>query len=150
MLPSNASEFETVSPSPKKSGIRAGGLVLTIVLALALVASGRAAPGTHVYRLTASSSSPSPSPVSSDARNPETVVDLPTIGSVSWTCKGGQPLKFSTTFLAANAATERVSYSLDGAALVSKTLQPGQHLSTPVTGHTGSHAPQSTHSSGWM
>src|SRR5437899_1820956 len=38
MLPSNASEFETVSPSPKKSGIRAGGLVLTIVLALALVA----------------------------------------------------------------------------------------------------------------
>ena len=106
------------------------------LLALALVASGRAAPGTHVYRLTASSSSPSPSPVSSDARNPETVVDLPTIGSVSWTCKGGQPLKFSTTFLAANAATERVSYSLDGAALVSKTLQPGQHLSTPVTGAT--------------
>jgi len=104
------------------------------LLALALVASGRA-PRSQVYRVTGTSSL-SASPVSNDARNSETVVDLPTIGSVSWTCKGGKPLRFSTTFLAANAATERVSYSIDGAALVSKTLQPGQHLSTPFTGAT--------------
>jgi hypothetical protein len=38
MLPSNASEWETVSPPPNKSGPRVGGVVVTIVLALALVA----------------------------------------------------------------------------------------------------------------
>jgi hypothetical protein len=38
MLPSNASEWETVSPSPKKSGPRAGGLIVTIILVIALIA----------------------------------------------------------------------------------------------------------------
>lgn len=38
MLPSNTSEWQTVGPSSKKSGPRGGGLVLTIVLVLALVA----------------------------------------------------------------------------------------------------------------
>jgi hypothetical protein len=39
MLPGNASEWETVSPSsPKKRGPRVGGLVVTVVLVVALIA----------------------------------------------------------------------------------------------------------------
>ena len=38
MLPSNASEFEQVGPPPKRSGPRASGLIITMVLVLALAA----------------------------------------------------------------------------------------------------------------
>jgi hypothetical protein len=104
-------------------------------LVLAVVASGCAASKARTHPPAAQGST-SASPISTDT-SPETVIDLPTIGSVSWTCKGENPVKFSTTFLADNSTpTETVSYSLDGARAVSKTLQPGQHLSTPFTATT--------------
>jgi hypothetical protein len=71
-------------------------------------------------------------------KHEETVIVLPDLGSVSWTCRGeaGQPPTFRTTFRATNA-TEKVSYSLGGTPPTSpKTLQPGQQLSTPFTEET--------------
>lgn len=70
-------------------------------------------------------------------KHQETVVVLPDLGSVSWTCRGeaGQPPTFRTTFSAMNA-TEKVSYSLGAPPISPKTLQPGQRLSTPFTEET--------------
>jgi hypothetical protein len=71
-------------------------------------------------------------------KHQETVVVLPDLGSVSWTCRGeaGQPRTFRTTFTAMNA-TEKVSYSLGATPpTLPKTLQPGQQLSTPFTEET--------------
>jgi len=71
-------------------------------------------------------------------KHQETVVVLPDLGRVSWTCRGeaGQPPTFRTTFSAMNA-TEKVSYSLDGIPPgPPTTLQPGQQLSTPFTEQT--------------
>jgi hypothetical protein len=71
-------------------------------------------------------------------KHEETVIVLPDLGSVSWTCRGeaGQPPTFRTTFRATDA-TEKVSYSLDGIPhRPPTTLQPGQQLSTPFTEQT--------------
>jgi hypothetical protein len=71
-------------------------------------------------------------------KHDETVIVLPDLGSVSWTCRGeaGQSPTFRTTFRAMNA-TEKVSYSLDGIPPgPPKTLQPGRQLSTPFTEQT--------------
>jgi hypothetical protein len=71
-------------------------------------------------------------------KHEETVIVLPDLGSVSWTCRGkaGQPPTFRTTFTAMNA-TEKVSYSLDGIPPgPPTTLQPGQQLSSPFTEQT--------------
>ena len=71
-------------------------------------------------------------------KHDETVIVLPELGSVSWTCRGeaGQSRTFRTTFTGMNA-TEKVSYSLGAAPPISQmTLQPGQHLSTPFTAET--------------
>ena len=71
-------------------------------------------------------------------KHQETVVVLPDLGSVSWTCRGeaGQPRTFRTTFSAVNA-TEKVSYSLGGTpSTLPQTLQPGRQLSTPFTEET--------------
>jgi hypothetical protein len=68
-------------------------------------------------------------------RQPETVIALPDLGSVTWTCKDGptpSEVLFSTMFTASRA-TETVGYSLGGAAAVSKRLEPGQAFSTPFT-----------------
>jgi hypothetical protein len=68
----------------------------------------------------------------------QTVVVLPDLGRVSWTCRGeaGQPPTFRTTFSAMNA-TEKGSYSLGATPPISpETVQPGQQLSTPFTGQT--------------
>ena len=87
-------------------------------------------------------STASPTSATSAARlstkHDETVIVLPDLGSVSWTCRGepGQPPTFRTTFTALNA-TEKVSYSLGGAPPISpKTMQPGQQLATPFTDET--------------
>jgi hypothetical protein len=73
-----------------------------------------------------------------DSRGLEEIVSLPDLGSVGWDCKDSAdktiPI-FSTTFTA-TMATETASYSIEGHARVSKTLQGGQHLSTPFTGAT--------------
>jgi hypothetical protein len=71
-------------------------------------------------------------------KHEETVIVLPDLGSVSWTCRGdaGQPPTFRTTFSAVKA-TEKVSYSLGATPPTSpKTLQPAQKLSTPFTEQT--------------
>jgi hypothetical protein len=66
---------------------------------------------------------------------PATVIALPDLGSIAWTCGGtGRRTLFSTTFTVPDlSATEKVGYSLDGGPVVSRTLQPGQHMSTPLT-----------------
>jgi hypothetical protein len=71
-------------------------------------------------------------------KHEETVIVLPDLGSVSWTCRGeaGQSPTFRTRLTAMNA-TEKVSYSLGATPPTSpKTLQPGQHLATPFTEET--------------
>lgn len=85
----------------------------------------------------ASTASSTPSPATNierSAKDPETVIVLPDLGGVAWTCRrgAGKSTLFRTTFTAMNA-TEAVGYSLQGIPALSKTLQPGQHFSTPFT-----------------
>jgi hypothetical protein len=92
---------------------------------------------TPAVAVASSHATPSMNP---DVKPPEEVVALRNIGSVSWTCKGSadDPVPtFSTTFKAMGA-TETVSYSFAGHPTVSKTLQGGQHLTTPFT-HAARH-----------
>jgi hypothetical protein len=90
-----------------------------------------------VSSASASTASSAPSPATNierSAKDPETVVVLPDIGGVAWTCRGGagRSTLFRTTFTARNA-TEKVGFSVRGTPALSETLQPGQRLSTPFT-----------------
>jgi len=122
--------------------------VPVVVLTLFLGATGC----TRTVTATAAAPTSSTTPISTSTVSPtaatsaaqlhtkheETVIVLPDLGSVSWTCRGeaGQPPTFRTTLRATNA-TEKVSYSLGATPLTSpKTLQPGQQLSTPFTKET--------------
>ena len=91
-----------------------------------------ATPTSPTFRDTTAPTSPAISSQLSTKR-PETVIVLPDLGGVAWTCRGtaGASPRFRTTFTAMNA-TEQVGYSL-GTTRVSATLQPGQDLSTPFT-----------------
>ena len=119
-----------------------------VALAVLLGATGC----TRTVTTTAAAPTSSPAPISTSTVSPtatttaaqlhtkheETVVVLPDLGSVSWTCRGeaGQPRTFRTTFSAMNA-TEKVSYWLGATPpKLPKTLQPGQQLSTPFTEQT--------------
>jgi len=81
--------------------------------------------------LTTPSDSFSPAPDAQSSKHLETVIVLPDLGSVAWSCRG-TPRTFMTAFTAVNA-TEKVAYALDGGSPVSKTLQPGARVSTPFT-----------------
>src|SRR5438552_170714 len=88
--------------------------------------------------------SPTSSSTSSPSEAPRpygqgAVEELPNFGSLSWRCDtkhGPLDFRYSTTFTAEEPATETASYSLDGAASVSKVLQPGLALSTPFSSAT--------------
>jgi hypothetical protein len=104
------------------------------------VTTTAAAPTSSTTPISTPTVSPTPAPSAAQLhpKHEETVVVLPDLGSVSWTCRGeaGQPRTFRTTFSAMNA-TEKVSYSLGGTPpTLPKTLQPGQRLSTPFTEET--------------
>jgi hypothetical protein len=62
------------------------------------------------------------------------VIVVPDLGSVAWTCRAeaGEPPTFKTAFSAMNA-TEKVGFTIGAVPIVTKTLQPGQALSTPYT-----------------
>ena len=119
-----------------------------IVLAVLLGATGctrtitvqPATPISSTTPITTSIASPTSatSAAQLSAKHLETVIVLPDLGSVSWTCRGeaGQAPTFRTIFTAMNA-TEKVSYSLGETPPTSpKTLQPGQQLATPFTEET--------------
>jgi hypothetical protein len=95
---------------------------------------------------TPSTVTPSPSPTVTttpkatpstdpDVRGLEEIVALPDLGSVGWNCKGSadDPVPTLSTTFTATGATLTAEYSLDGRAGRSRTLQPGQYLSTPFT-----------------
>jgi hypothetical protein len=104
------------------------------------VTTSAAAPTSSTIPVSASTVSPTAATTAAQlhTKHDETVIVLPDLGSVSWTCRGeaGQPRTFRTTFSAMNA-TEKVSYSLGGTpSTLPKTLQPGQRSSTPFTKET--------------
>jgi hypothetical protein len=120
------------------------------VVLLALLIGATGCTGTVTVTAAAPTSSEAPTSASTvsppaattvaqlHTKHGETVIVLPDLGSVSWTCRGeaGQPPTFRTTFTAMNA-TEKVSYSLDGIPPgPPTTLQPEQRLSTPFTEET--------------
>jgi hypothetical protein len=119
-------------------------IALTVLLGAAActrtVTTTAAAPTSSTTPISTSAVSPTAATTAAQVRtkHQETVVVLPDLGRVSWTCRGeaGQPPTFRTTFIAMNA-TEKVSYSLGATPPTSpETLQPGQQLSTPFTGQT--------------